>query len=99
MSADPQAPQSPAGAPRPADASRPADAVRNGWIDDAPRALQPYLRLMRLDRPIGAWLLYWPCVFGLALGAAAAGRGFPNPLSCRSHRDRRRRDARRGLHL
>ena len=74
MSADPQAPQSPA------DASRPADAVRNGWIDDAPRAVQPYLRLMRLDRPIGAWLLYWPCVFGLALGAAAAGRGFPNPL-------------------
>jgi 4-hydroxybenzoate polyprenyltransferase len=74
MSADPQAPDSPT-AP-----SRPADAVRTGWIDDAPHALQPYLRLMRLDRPIGAWLLYWPCVFGLALGAAAAGRGFPNPL-------------------
>src|SRR5258708_5432827 len=74
MSADPQAPQSVAPAPRP------ADAVRTGWIDDAPRALQPYLRLMRLDRPIGAWLLYWPCVFGLALGAASAGRGIPNPL-------------------
>src|SRR6266850_3421875 len=74
MSADPQAPETPAGA------SRPADAARTGWIDDAPRALQPYLRLMRLDRPIGAWLLYWPCVFGLALGAAAAGRDFPNPL-------------------
>src|SRR5882757_7029596 len=74
MNADPQAPESPA-AP-----SRPADAVRTGWIDDAPRTLQPYLRLMRLDRPIGAWLLYWPCVFGLALGAAAAGRDLPNPL-------------------
>jgi 4-hydroxybenzoate polyprenyltransferase len=74
MSADPQAPESPAGAPRP------ADAVRTGWIDDAPRALQPYLRLMRLDRPIGAWLLYWPCVFGLALGAASVGHGIPDPL-------------------
>src|ERR1700722_10728969 len=73
MNADPQAPESPAGAPRP------AAAVRTGWIYDAPRSLQPYLRLMRLDRPIGAWLLYWPCVFGLALGAAAAGRDIPNP--------------------
>jgi 4-hydroxybenzoate polyprenyltransferase len=31
---------------------------------------------MRLDRPIGAWLLFWPCVFGLALGALAQHRGF-----------------------
>jgi 4-hydroxybenzoate polyprenyltransferase len=42
--------------------------------------VQPYLRLMRLDRPIGAWLLYWPCVFGLALGAAVSGQSFPDPL-------------------
>lgn len=38
--------------------------------------MQPYLRLARLDRPIGTWLLYWPCVFGLALGAIVAGRPF-----------------------
>jgi 4-hydroxybenzoate polyprenyltransferase len=31
---------------------------------------------MRLDRPIGTWLLYWPCVFGLVLGAAAGDRPF-----------------------
>jgi 4-hydroxybenzoate polyprenyltransferase len=31
---------------------------------------------MRLDRPIGTWLLFWPSVFGLALGAAAMGHGF-----------------------
>ena len=74
MSADPQAPETPARA------ARPADSVRKEWIDEAPRAVQPYLRLMRLDRPIGAWLLYWPCVFGLALGAAAAGQSFPDPL-------------------
>jgi 4-hydroxybenzoate polyprenyltransferase len=31
---------------------------------------------MRLDRPIGAWLLFWPCVFGLILGAIADERNF-----------------------
>jgi 4-hydroxybenzoate polyprenyltransferase len=74
MSTNPQAPETRASQ------ARPADAVRSGWVDDAPGAVQPYLRLMRLDRPIGAWLLYWPCVFGLALGAAATGQSFPNPL-------------------
>ena len=39
-----------------------------------PRFARPYLRLMRLDRPIGVWLLFWPCVFGLALGATATGQ-------------------------
>lgn len=29
---------------------------------------------MRLDRPIGTWLLFWPCVFGLALGDMVGGR-------------------------
>jgi 4-hydroxybenzoate polyprenyltransferase len=42
--------------------------------------IRPYLRLMRLDRPIGVWLLFWPCAFGLLLGAATQGRIFPNPL-------------------
>lgn len=31
---------------------------------------------MRLDRPIGAVLLFLPCVFGLAVGAATLRRGF-----------------------
>ncbi|HEY1836255.1 MAG TPA: 4-hydroxybenzoate octaprenyltransferase [Rhizomicrobium sp.] len=53
-----------------------ADAVARTWVDRAPAAAQPYLRLMRLDGPIGTWLLFWPCVFGLALGAATMGRGF-----------------------
>src|SRR5215470_10953953 len=73
MNADPQAPHTNAGA-------RPADAVPASWVDAAPITMQPYLRLMRLDRPIGAWLLYWPCVFGLALGAAAQGETMPNVL-------------------
>src|ERR1700679_712960 len=48
----------------------------HSWVDSVPAAVQPYLRLMRLDRPIGTWLLFWPCVFGLALGARMTGHGF-----------------------
>ncbi|XP_016011740.2 4-hydroxybenzoate polyprenyltransferase, mitochondrial isoform X2 [Rousettus aegyptiacus] len=38
-------------------------------VDSAPRPLQPYLRLMRLDKPIGTWLLYLPCTWSIALAA------------------------------
>ncbi|HEY3777526.1 MAG TPA: 4-hydroxybenzoate octaprenyltransferase [Rhizomicrobium sp.] len=51
----------------------PADAIARSWVNDAPPAAQPWLRLMRLDRPIGVELLFLPCVFGLAL---AQRRGF-----------------------
>ncbi len=57
-------------------ALKPADAVLRDWVDRVPPRVQPFLRLMRLDRPIGTWLLYWPCVFGLMLGATAADRPF-----------------------
>jgi 4-hydroxybenzoate polyprenyltransferase len=46
------------------------------WVDRTPEAIRPYLRLMRLDGPIGAWLLFWPCAFGLILGAIANERQF-----------------------
>jgi 4-hydroxybenzoate polyprenyltransferase len=54
----------------------PADAVSTSWVEHAPLRLRPWLRLMRLDRPIGTWLLFWPCIFGLMLGAAADERRF-----------------------
>ncbi|HEY3636556.1 MAG TPA: 4-hydroxybenzoate octaprenyltransferase [Rhizomicrobium sp.] len=54
----------------------PADAIPRSWVDRVPLSLQPWLRLMRLDRPIGVELLFLPCVFGLALGANAQARGF-----------------------
>ena len=54
----------------------PADAIPKSWVDGVRPDIRPYLRLMRLDRPIGTWLLYWPCVFGLTLGAIAEGRPF-----------------------
>ena len=38
-------------------------------VDKSPAAWQPYLRLARLDKPIGTWLLYWPCTWSIALAA------------------------------
>ena len=55
---------------------KPLDALPRSWVDGMPAGIQPYLRLMRLDRPIGSWLLFWPGVFGLALGAALQQRAF-----------------------
>src|SRR6478736_1670410 len=53
-------------------AARVADATGN-WVDTrAPSWSRPYLRLSRLDRPIGSWLLLMPCWWSAALAAAVA---------------------------
>src|SRR5271169_6649237 len=50
-------------------AARVADATGN-WVDTlAPAWSRPYLRLARLDRPIGSWLLLMPCWWSAALAA------------------------------
>src|SRR5665213_681267 len=54
-------------------AGRVADATGN-WVDTrAPSWSRPYLRLSRLDRPIGSWLLLMPCWWSAALAAGVAG--------------------------
>lgn len=54
------------------DNGRVADAQRGNWVDHlAPVWARPYLRLSRLDRPIGFWLLLWPCAFSVGLIANA----------------------------
>jgi 4-hydroxybenzoate polyprenyltransferase len=60
-------------------AGRVADATGN-WVDtSAPSWARPYLRLTRLDRPIGWWLLLLPCWWSSALAAVASGDWGPNP--------------------
>ena len=45
-----------------------ADARSLNWVERLlPSPLLPYAQLMRLDRPIGWWLLLLPCWWGLAL--------------------------------
>ena len=43
------------------------DSERHGLIGALPRRVRPYASLMRLDRPIGTWLLYWPGAWSVAL--------------------------------
>ena len=57
-----------------------ADATGN-WVDSrAPQWSRPYLRLARLDRPIGSWLLLMPCWWSVALAAGVAGDVTSLPL-------------------
>lgn len=55
----------PAAAPLP-------DAPRGNWVDTlAPAVTRPYLRLARIDRPIGWQLLFMPCLWSAALVSVA----------------------------
>jgi len=61
------------------DAGRVADSTGN-WVDrTAPVPLRPYLRLARLDRPIGSWLLLMPCWWSAGIAAVHARDAIPNP--------------------
>jgi 4-hydroxybenzoate polyprenyltransferase len=62
-------------------ATRVADATGN-WVDThAPPWSRPYLRLSRLDRPIGSWLLLMPCWWSAALAAGVIGNLGRLPLT------------------
>ena len=43
------------------------DIRAGGWVGRLPAPWRPYALLMRLDRPIGAWLLVLPGLWGIAL--------------------------------
>ncbi|PCI51536.1 MAG: 4-hydroxybenzoate octaprenyltransferase [Alphaproteobacteria bacterium] len=48
----------------------PKDTVKLGWVNRlSPDFAWPYLQLMRADRPIGTWLLLWPCLWSIALAS------------------------------
>jgi 4-hydroxybenzoate polyprenyltransferase len=55
-----------------------ADSTGNFTDTLAPRWTRPYLRLARLDRPIGSWLLLLPCWWSTALATVAAHERAPN---------------------
>jgi len=47
-----------------------ADASRQNWVDAyAPDFVQPYFKLSRFDRPIGTWLLLFPCWWAISLAS------------------------------
>jgi 4-hydroxybenzoate polyprenyltransferase len=53
------------------------DAPEGNWVDRlAPASCRPFLRLARLDRPVGGWLLLFPCWWGQLLAEGALGRNW-----------------------
>ncbi len=50
------------------------DSEYTGIIALLPVKLRALVLLARLDRPIGWWLLFWPCIFGLALSGGLVPR-------------------------
>jgi 4-hydroxybenzoate polyprenyltransferase len=50
------------------------DSEYTGILALLPVKLRAFVLLARLDRPIGWWLLFWPCVFGLALSGGLIAR-------------------------
>jgi 4-hydroxybenzoate polyprenyltransferase len=53
------------------------DSERRGLIGALPAAARPYASLIRLDRPTGVWLLFWPGAWAIAL--AGMGGGIADP--------------------
>lgn len=61
-------------APRPELSGTVPDAAPDNLVDRmAPASWRPFLRLARIDRPIGWWLLLLPCWWSAALAGIAAG--------------------------
>jgi 4-hydroxybenzoate polyprenyltransferase len=61
-------------------ASALSDAGARNWVDRfAPAPLVPYLRLARADRPIGFFLLAFPCFWSVALAARSLDDAYPDP--------------------
>jgi 4-hydroxybenzoate polyprenyltransferase len=48
------------------------DSERRGLIGALPETMRPYASLMRIDRPIGTWLLFWPCAWSVGLAGGSA---------------------------
>ncbi|MEM7493666.1 MAG: 4-hydroxybenzoate octaprenyltransferase, partial [Pseudomonadota bacterium] len=43
------------------------DSALPDWLVSLPKVARPYVALARVDRPVGIWLLYLPCLMGLFL--------------------------------
>lgn len=51
------------------------DSEHKGLVARLPQPLRDYALLARFDRPIGWWLLFWPCAWGLFLAGGTARLG------------------------
>ena len=72
------------------------DSQHRSLIAALPATMRNYAQLARFDRPIGWWLLFWPCAWGVLLaGGAGWGRMGADRLAAAGQH----RHARGGLRL
>jgi hypothetical protein len=66
------------------------DSQHSGLVGVLPQPLRDYAQLARFDRPIGWWLLFWPCAWGVLLAGgmptlrSGCGSTPTRPLCCES---------------
>ncbi len=48
------------------------DSQHRGLVASLPESLRNYAQLARFDRPIGWWLLFWPCAWGVLLAGGGS---------------------------
>ena len=51
------------------------DSEHKGLVAKLPPSVHGYALLARFDRPIGWWLLFWPCAWGVFLGGGGSQIG------------------------
>jgi 4-hydroxybenzoate polyprenyltransferase len=51
------------------------DIRRDGWVARLPQGWRPFALLARLDRPIGAWLLFLPGLWAFCMAAQGGAQG------------------------
>ncbi|KAI8074144.1 UbiA prenyltransferase family-domain-containing protein [Gongronella butleri] len=54
---------------QPQQPQKPERVRYNNFIDYLPASWAPYAFLTRIDKPIGTWLLYWPCAWSITMAA------------------------------
>ncbi|HOB14811.1 MAG TPA: 4-hydroxybenzoate octaprenyltransferase [Novosphingobium sp.] len=52
------------------------DTQHRGIVAALPQPLRDYAQLARFDRPIGWWLLFWPCAWGVLLAGGVLDLGW-----------------------
>ncbi|PHZ17265.1 4-hydroxybenzoate polyprenyl transferase [Rhizopus microsporus ATCC 52813] len=59
----------------------PVRVLYNNWLDRLPAKLAPYAFLTRIDKPIGTWLLFWPCAWSISMAAYNTGSSIMDAAS------------------
>ncbi|PCH41299.1 4-hydroxybenzoate polyprenyl transferase [Wolfiporia cocos MD-104 SS10] len=56
-------------------------APPKSWVEHLPAKMRPYLYLARVDKPIGTWLLFYPCTWSITMASYALQTPFTVPLT------------------